>query len=341
MPEGISKKDVVEAATSLGSRHALDAVYTLSELGFQAAPRTSLGKVRKQTLKDAVLKYRDMELSRQKVVNHVEKDDQTPTLLDSLAAVWEDLTGTRPSPQENVAYMADSITLLRYCDSVWRVLGKRLYFQDFLQHDSLEKQARLLQGIDTSHRVNTLGSNGVNGHERVLSSSTVADTQPILGSGELGMVNGDISKSPVDEKLLNARRLLDQIGLESSGIEDILVIRESLHRTVVGQRPHSYRLRMVFEVHKVQVDQLRLGIETCLASRPIFELQPVCLEKMTPSTLLSDPITSFLISSSASSMLRRSLRLKTYIKMIQQSCTPLHSCFIVILSTFENPVAFS
>jgi len=58
LPEEVSTKDVVIKVRQLGPMYALDGVYTLWELGMEAFPMTSLGKVKKEALKQAVLKLR-------------------------------------------------------------------------------------------------------------------------------------------------------------------------------------------------------------------------------------------------------------------------------------------
>jgi hypothetical protein len=44
----------------------------------------------------------------------------------------------------DVSTFADSITLLRYSDRVWKTLRKELYPQDYLEHPTIEKQAILV-----------------------------------------------------------------------------------------------------------------------------------------------------------------------------------------------------
>jgi hypothetical protein len=60
------------------------------------------------------------------------------------------------------------------------------------------------------------------------------------------------------------------LGLGRSVVQDIIPIRDSLHRTVLGQRPHSYHLRMVFRVHHASVQQIIRGTEKALASHPML-----------------------------------------------------------------------
>ncbi|KAK5651692.1 hypothetical protein OQA88_11758 [Cercophora sp. LCS_1] len=58
LPEGVDKGDVLVKARELGPMYALDGVYTLEELGLDGFPVTSLGKVKKEVLRQTVIKLR-------------------------------------------------------------------------------------------------------------------------------------------------------------------------------------------------------------------------------------------------------------------------------------------
>ena len=276
LPQGLSKARLYEEATCLSPKYALAGVYTLDELKLESVPKTSIGKVKKEKLKAAVGNFRTQEKLAKPLdqpcgpspVGNVSEDSMA-----RLVDIWEGLTGSRPSPTTRMAHIADSITLLRYCDAVFRSCGKRLYFQDVVEHDTIEQQARLLgtrdnirpKQRDVSHRDSANQSgifqldraepNVLKGLEVVRYSSR---KQRFRASGD------------VDLPKVKALAALNNVGLGTSSFEDIVPIRESFHRMVVGQRSQSYYLRMVFRVRNTSSDQIRRGVEMAIANRPLM-----------------------------------------------------------------------
>ncbi|KAM0440076.1 hypothetical protein ACHAPT_001179 [Fusarium lateritium] len=249
LPESVTKAQVSERARSADPRYALDAVYALQELDLKAFPTTALGKVKKQELKRRILEIRQEE---------AQPSSRTPSqsLVDKLLDIWDKLTGTRPSMTESVKYLADSITLLRYCDNVLRVCGQRLYLQDFAENDTVEKQAHLLLSREMQQL--RLGA----------ASETPMATKPI---NQPHLPEQDQTLARDTKLFIAARKATIRAGLSASDIEDILPIRASLHRTAIGPRPQSYHNRIVFRVvGNVAQQQIRRALEKALASRPML-----------------------------------------------------------------------
>ena len=234
LPQYVTKAQVFKEANSLGPMYSLGGVYTLEDLGFKAFPRTSLGKVKKGVLQEAVIRHRAAETS----ADRESGADKTNILVSRLTTIWAELTGVRPSPQDNVVYLADSVTLLRYCDCVWTALGRRLYLQDLALRETVEKQARLLLGSDE-------------------------------GDFNLNLCLGDNpSETANDDRMRIAEQRLHDLDLATAKVEDLLYIRDSLHRIVIGQRPHSYQLRIVFRIKAASAARVREGLVQGLRSRP-------------------------------------------------------------------------
>ena len=234
LPQHATKAQVFTEADCLGPMYSLGGVYTLEDLGFKAFPRTSLEKVKKGELQEAVIRHRAAVTSADREIGA----DKTDIPVSRLTAIWTELTGVRPSPQDNVVYLADSVTLLRYCDCVWTALGKRLYLQDLALHETVEKQARLLSGSD----------------EGDFNSNLCLGDNP--------------SETANDDRIRVAKQRLHDLGLATVKIEDLLYIRDSLHRAVIGQRPHSYQLRIVFRIKAASAARVRDGLVQGLRSRP-------------------------------------------------------------------------
>ncbi|KAH7175395.1 hypothetical protein EDB81DRAFT_895928 [Dactylonectria macrodidyma] len=269
LPDGVTKSQLMEKSRSIDPRHAIGAVYTIEELGLDAFPVTSLGKVKKEVLRQRLAKLREFVESKEPhsaVAKEQLKYQPAQKYITKLLGIWETLSGTRPAVTDSITLLADSITLLRYCDSVLRVCGQRLYMQDLVQNDTVEKQANLLLSREMQngslatihgHATNGFGNRSVVPVQQRQLSLPATTTYPPFSVDEK-----DIWKS-VQETIVN-------VGLADAGVEDILPIRHSLHRTAIGMRPQSYHNRMVFQVRDVPYDKICRGLEKALSSRPML-----------------------------------------------------------------------
>jgi hypothetical protein len=151
---------------------------TLEELGLEGYPLTVAGKVRKNVLRELVHKHLappdDVVADESLQVSSPPENDGPPTppsskdsggseaesleligpekerseieeTIQQLTDIWSTLVVIVPLKSQSILEFADSITLLRYCDKVWRNMGKKLYIQDFVAFETVEKQAELLQ----------------------------------------------------------------------------------------------------------------------------------------------------------------------------------------------------
>ncbi|XP_044719016.1 AMP-binding enzyme domain-containing protein [Hirsutella rhossiliensis] len=266
LPQGYSKAHVAEKARALGPRYALDAVYTLEELGLGQMPATSLGKPKKGILIEAVVRLR--AASRLEASAEV---SELQALSHALATTWEKLTGHRPSPEHQVSRFADSITLLRYCDSVLRLNGKRLYLQDLATHDTPEKQARLLLDRDAQQDALSGAQGGVCSawtlHGGISSTRGLDLIASSDGQRHAAFVTRAASRHELWE---TAKRRLQSLGLDRCEVEDVVPIRSSFQRMISGQRPQSFHIRVVFRVAQAKAPQMRKAIEKGLTLRPIL-----------------------------------------------------------------------
>ncbi|PFH61619.1 hypothetical protein XA68_16794 [Ophiocordyceps unilateralis] len=250
LPRGVSKAQVADKAARLGTKYAVDAVYTLEELGLDRMPVTSLGKPKKGLLQEAVMAFCSRDESHSAEIQG---------LSDALAGTWQRLTGSRPSRTDCVAHFADSITLLRYCDGVLRRTGKRLYVQDLTIHDTVAKQAKLLLDREVKEatppdakRIIFPTANG---------SSVLDSLQPMAPSSQVGSDT---------ELLAVANQKIRSLDLGDCEVEAVLAIKCAFHRMVYGQRTQSFFLRVVFRVEDANEAQIREGVEKGLSIRPVF-----------------------------------------------------------------------
>ena len=304
LPDGVSKAQIRQRAAQLGARYALASVYRLEELGFGSVPMTSLGKVRKGRLREAVeridaqpswespqrktspstTQHTQVPRSPRKVSatfqakKKAPERESRPNLTAQLLHVWEDLTACRVSPAATMDHFADSITILRYCDAVFRSCGRRLYLQDVVEHNTIEQQARLLQRREpNAHRNHTLTTGVV--------SPTSADgieQSPPPNYAEIGIMSEAATLGPKLRKLTQRRSTrvnllwgeacskIASLGLDISLIEDVVPVRIALHRMVDGQRPQSYFVRTTFCVRDASGRQIRHGLEKTLRGRAML-----------------------------------------------------------------------
>lgn len=260
LPEGVNKAQVLEKSANLGSKYTLDAVYTLEELGLDKFPATSLGKVKKRELSQRVSElYRKTERSQQ---------EPAGPFVAELLDIWERLVGSRPCVTESVKFFADSIILLRYCDNVLRICDQRLYLQDLFENDTVEKQASLLLSRQTQSAKLVSTTEVTVPHSSHVSPLVKPSRQQpmstILEPALESPWSGD------SDTVVSAKEAISNSGLSPALLEDVLPIRHSLHRAAIGLRPQAYHNRMVFRIGNVGTNQVRMGLERALRSRPIL-----------------------------------------------------------------------
>ncbi|KAL5086499.1 hypothetical protein Trisim1_009065 [Trichoderma cf. simile WF8] len=265
LSSGASKAKVMEKARMLGPQYSLDVVYTLEELGIENIPVTSLGKPKRAILTDIVSTHRK---TIQNTASKTEKKDTISTLEDRLREIWDQLVGVRPSKTDDIFCMADSITLLRYCDAVLRVLGKQLYLQDLSKHATIEKQAKLLITRDVPSETEAKKEK-----KNVVQVYPTYDGYNFLPRGGQGYGS---NQHPLFENrskydlLAASQEQIERFGLDGSDVEDVIPIRGSMYRTIVGQRSQSYRIRLIFRFHDATISQIYNGLLRWIASRPLL-----------------------------------------------------------------------
>lgn len=272
LPSGMTKADVFQQANDMGPKYVLDAVYTLVELKLPNFPITSTGKVKKDELRCAVMRHRE---HNQRIENKDLTEQLHPSkpalvsLVDQLVDVWQQLTGFRPSKDDSIMYLADSITLLRYCEKVLRTCGKRLYLQDFIENDTLAKHADLLNSRARRQAKFDAASQEFHGNGQLEKAKSLSSVPPLMPNGIIRQETQRLSEETRHFWNLAQQAAFD-IGLGGVEVADILEIRESLHRTVIGQRPQSFQNRMVFCIRGVEENRIRQGLERALTLQPLM-----------------------------------------------------------------------
>ncbi|KAI5464893.1 hypothetical protein BGZ63DRAFT_461888 [Mariannaea sp. PMI_226] len=269
MPKETSKAQLIDISRSVDPRYTLSTIYTIEDLGLEKFPVTSLGKVKKALLRE---RLEQLHRSKQSGSESLSQDAQpSQKYVSKLLGIWEQLCGTRPSQCDNIAYLADSITLLRYCDEVLHTCGQRLYLQDFADNETVEKQAHLLLTREIRQVTLNLAQGSLSRYTQPIFKAPICSIQyspPVAGI--YSQKNPRLLLMDDDEIWRAARSRVSDIGFSKADIEDVMVIRDSLHRTAVGLRPQSYHNRTVFRVREIPYEKIRRGLEKALATRPLL-----------------------------------------------------------------------
>jgi hypothetical protein len=172
-----TKLELMSLISHLPQSHTPAAILTLEELGLEGYPLTVAGKVRKNVLRELVHKHLappddnateeslqassppendlpltppssngsgDSEAESLVLIGLEKEPSEIEKTIQQLTEIWSTLVVIVPLKSQSILDFADSITLLRYCDKVWRNVGKKLYIQDFVAFETIEKQAELL-----------------------------------------------------------------------------------------------------------------------------------------------------------------------------------------------------
>ncbi|KAE9377406.1 acetyl-CoA synthetase-like protein [Stipitochalara longipes BDJ] len=299
-----TKTDIMNLVEHLGPSHALAAIVTLEELGIEKYPVTSAGKVRKNVLKELVCQHFGIVLNKENNKAHLDpltppssfdaadeldlekmsaEDAEVAETIKQLTEVWSTLVLKAPGKDDAIFDFADSITLLRYTDKIWRTLGKKLYLQDFLIYDTVEKQARLLQ---TREKEATKEADS--GTFTLSANEMTRQKDGPPGVADIAHVNG----SP--ERFIETRHatsgVLAPLNLcWEKDVEDIIPIKDAFFAIADGPRPQSFRHRMAFSISGKSPSEIRLALGKGLDSRPLFRTLLVKMPDKTPIHVVIRP----------------------------------------------------
>lgn len=277
-----TKAQIMKAASDMGQKYSLGGVYTLEDLDLKSFPVTRTGKVLKNQLRAVVVRARERErASSQGRPRGVPSDEPTAVLtlpqsrqgpdsrastkdasypVSELSAIVQGLTGSSPSPEADLRTLMDSVTLLRYSDMILRKLGRRLYLSDVLKHPTLAEHAALLQSRTSNQHgaLRTPATKQLNGP----TSTGPGTLLPNEGIENYATMDSDIHTA--------ASRILKQLHIDMSEIEEVYPVKANHQRLVSGQRPQTYRHRMIFRIGEATAFQTRQAVEAALNNRPVL-----------------------------------------------------------------------
>ncbi|KAM7189121.1 hypothetical protein V8F33_010242 [Rhypophila sp. PSN 637] len=275
------KHEIMAKCRQLGPMFVLDGVYYLGDLDMETFPETSLGKIKKEVLRKAVDELR-------KPKQPVNLRGNLSYITHQLAVIWEGLIGEKPGLDDSVAHFADSITILRFCDRVLNALNGRLYLQDFVDNDSINKQAALLhQRLTNEVQVQAPIAFGI---EPALYKNGIPST---AHTSLLPRGSSQAPKSLTDHESFIysvAAQAALVAGFQVSDIEDVLRIRENYLRLAIGTRPQSYHIRTLIRIsNRYSISDVRHALEAGLTLRSIFRTMLAQLPDGNPFHIILGP----------------------------------------------------
>jgi hypothetical protein len=210
----------------------------------------------------------------------------------------------------DVSTFADSITLLRESDRVWKTLRKELYLQDYVEHPTIEKQATLLEQRGRGYSLK-----GVN---LPIQSKIPANTRsPLAWTSSAGLEPERVTRGHTTNLLYNASSIqnghnveteilpiasadskrmhevktaaqvfLDSLSLSWDNVEDVLPVKHYFHRLASGSRLQTWYHRTLYRVQCKSTVTLRKVLEKALSTRPLFRTLLAKLPAKTPIHLV-------------------------------------------------------
>jgi hypothetical protein len=233
-----------------GPPYAPYAVYTLDDINLDKLPRTESGKVKKSTLQKIILSRRNTS----KAIS-LEHTDNT---FNCLISLWKQI-GFSPELDTPIKHFADSITIIRFCNKVKRVMQIALAFEDFKPETTMKDIKTLVYHYLTSNRQE-------GGYLKFAPDDTSFNEFSVSGSP---------FTSIVPEKLKNDMDVSIKTKLNSQGfsyphdVSAIYPIKPSYHIFLAGRRPQSYRHRVRVEI-RLNQDRIVQAIRSLVLRHDIL-----------------------------------------------------------------------
>ena len=242
----------------LGQTKMPTAFLTLEDLGIQAFPSTTSGKVRKQELRQMVLAHLTTQHRQQKVEIPQDLRAAIPTTKSTesiLLQILSSLIGQREQSiprDKSIHNLTDSINILRFQAAVRQRLNINVTTLDILRAGNLKSLAELVTSQPASRH-------------------TVDDAPKRVGPPQTGnMVHAQ------GEEYLSWRTrraiepTLSKLDLVWSEVEDIFPIPDLSSRSFETTRPLAFSIRASFLAHSASCDRLRQAIEATLQQWEMF-----------------------------------------------------------------------
>ena len=244
--QGLSQDDLDNLRRTtiekLGSAYAPEMILTLNDLDLDDFPKTTSGKLRKQTLQPLVQKYVDAQRKGD--------SDTDGNLMEKLCSLWSRALNHKSiKTQDIITDMADSLVLSRGRTFLRRDLGINITGEEILEHNTVAKQARLLAS-----------RTGTNGGQDYKDLQTTREGPPQL--------NDMIHTFGWEERATMTREhcepLLQPLGLSWADVEDVYPMPDMMNIWAHPLRKQSVNHRHAFVVDSDNVQQVQKALEKVL-----------------------------------------------------------------------------
>ncbi|THW54163.1 acetyl-CoA synthetase-like protein [Aureobasidium pullulans] len=226
----------------LGSAYAPEMILTLKDLDLDDFPKTTSGKLRKQTLQPLVQKYVDAQRKGD--------SDTDGNLMEKLCSVWSKALNHKSiKTQDIITDMADSLVLSRGRTFLRRDLGINITGEEILEHNTVAKQARLLAS-----------RTGTNGGQDYKDLQTTREGPPQLND----MIHTFGSEERATMTREHCEPLLQPLGLSWADVEDVYPMPDMMNIWAHPLRKQSVNHRHAFVVDSDNVQQVQKALEKVL-----------------------------------------------------------------------------
>lgn len=236
----------------LGQTKMPTAFLTLEELGIQAFPSTTSGKIRKQELRQMVLAHLNIQHQQQKVEipqNLMVATPNTRDIESALLQILSTLIGQREQSiprDKSIQNLTDSINILRFQAAIRQRLNKNVTTSDILHAGNIQDLAELITSrLGSRHTIDYAPR-----REGPPQTKNMVHAQ---GEGYLSW---------------RTRRciepILSKLNLAWSEVEDIFPIPDLSSRSFETTRPLAFSIHASFIARSASRDQLRHAIEATL-----------------------------------------------------------------------------
>ena len=235
---------------------------TLQEIGLKAFPMTTSGKVRKDELKEILLKHLATRSSLNGTVNLRESDSQ-----DGLTVTEQLLTRTlsRLVGQSSetipldvaIVDMIDSINALRLQSSVRHLTSKNIPTEEFLGATDIRALAKRIDNTTSSDT-------------QAPKSSTRQGTP-----GVLDMVHTQGNQASAQRTKALVQPLLTKLNMSWDDVEDVCPVPDLSSRIFSIMRPLGFSMRMTYIAQSADTSRLRKALEDTLRQWPLLRSMAV------------------------------------------------------------------
>ncbi|THX96300.1 acetyl-CoA synthetase-like protein [Aureobasidium pullulans] len=244
--QGLSQDDLDNlrriTIEKLGSAYAPEMILTLNDLNLDDFPKTTSGKLRKQTLQPLVQKYVDAQRKGD--------SDTDGNLMEKLCSLWSRALNHKSiKTQDIITDMADSLVLSRGRTFLRRDLGINITGEEILEHNTVAKQARLLAS-----------RTGTNGGQDYKDLQTTREGPPQLND----MIHTFGSEERATMTREHCEPLLQPLGLSWADVEDVYSMPDMMNIWAHPLRKQSVNHRHAFVVDSDNVQQVQKALEMVL-----------------------------------------------------------------------------